>query len=73
MPPIYNMNIDRGRALCLSTRSTTARVAIIGPDIVDNQMGAVDPIGKEIRVDGEPYTVIGVGERKGKTLGPEPG
>ena len=27
------------------------------------------PLGKEIRVDGEHYTVIGVGERKGKTLG----
>jgi putative ABC transport system permease protein len=44
-------------------------VAIIGPDIMDNQMGGEDPLGKEIRVDGEHYTVIGVGERKGKTLG----
>ena len=32
-------------------------------------MGGEDPLGKEIRVDGEHYTVIGVGERKGKTLG----
>jgi putative ABC transport system permease protein len=46
-----------------------SKVAIIGPDIVDNQMGSIDPIGKEIRVDGTQYTVIGVGERKGKTLG----
>ena len=28
-----------------------------------------DPIGKEIRVDGIPYTIVGVGERQGKTLG----
>ena len=32
-------------------------------------MGSEDPLGKEIRVDGEHYIVIGVGERKGKTLG----
>ncbi len=32
-------------------------------------MNGEDPMGKEIRVDGEHYTVIGVGERKGKTLG----
>jgi putative ABC transport system permease protein len=32
-------------------------------------LGPGDPLGKEIRVDGEPYTVIGVGERQGKTLG----
>src|ERR1700683_2269048 len=69
MPPIYNMNIDRGRGFVPIDEQHNSRVAIIGPDIVDNQMGPVDPIGKEIRVDGGQYTVIGVGERKGKTLG----
>jgi putative ABC transport system permease protein len=28
-----------------------------------------DPIGQEIRVDGEVYTVVGVGERQGSTFG----
>src|ERR1700734_1333633 len=69
MPPIYNMNIDRGRGFVPIDEQHSSRVAIIGPDIVDNQMGSIDPIGKEIRVDGGQYTVIGVGERKGKTLG----
>jgi putative ABC transport system permease protein len=44
-------------------------VAIIGYDIIDNLMPGIDPLGKEIRVDGVPYTVVGVGERQGKTLG----
>ena len=69
MPPIYNINIDRGRGFVPSDEEHNSKVVIIGPDIVDNQMGAIDPIGKEIRVDGAQYTVIGVGERKGKTLG----
>ena len=69
MPPIYNMNIDRGRGFTPGEEEHSSKVALIGPDIVDNQMGGEDPIGKEIRVDGEQYTVIGVGERKGKTLG----
>src|SRR3984957_2346839 len=69
MPPIYNMNIDRGRGFVPIDEEHNSKVAIIGPDIVDNQMGSIDPIGKEIRVDGSQYTVIGVGERKGKTLG----
>jgi putative ABC transport system permease protein len=28
-----------------------------------------DPFGKEIRVDGVPYTIIGLGEKQGKSLG----
>jgi putative ABC transport system permease protein len=41
----------------------------VGPDIVDNLLGASDPIGKEIRVNGIAYTIVGVGDRQGKTLG----
>jgi putative ABC transport system permease protein len=41
----------------------------VGADIVDNVLGPGDPLGKEIRVDGSPYTVIGVAERQGKMLG----
>jgi putative ABC transport system permease protein len=69
MPPISNINLDRGRGFVPMDEEHNSRVAIIGPDIVDNQMTGIDPIGKEIRVDGSQYTVIGVGERKGKTLG----
>jgi putative ABC transport system permease protein len=69
MPPIYGMNIDRGRGFTPIDQQRHAHVAIIGYDIVDNQIGSEDPIGKQIRVDGEQYSVIGVGARKGKTLG----
>jgi putative ABC transport system permease protein len=69
MPPIYDINIERGRGYTPSEEQHRMHVAIIGPDIMDNQMAGEDPLGKEIRVDGEHYTVIGVGERKGKTLG----
>ena len=44
-------------------------VVVVGPDIVDNLMPGMDPINKEIRIDGWVYRVIGVGKRKGKTLG----
>ncbi|HMD76457.1 MAG TPA: ABC transporter permease [Terracidiphilus sp.] len=69
MPPISNLNIDEGRSFTEVEDEHSTRVAIIGYDVVDNVLGAGDPLGKEIRVDGTPYTVIGVGERQGKMLG----
>jgi putative ABC transport system permease protein len=46
-----------------------SRVAVIGNDILEKLMPGLDPIGREIRVDGEVYTVIGLGKKEGKTLG----
>ena len=69
MPPISNLNIDEGRSFTEVEDEHSAHVAIVGYDVVDNVLGAGDPLGKELRVDGASYTVIGVGERQGKTLG----
>lgn len=69
MPAISNLNIDEGRSFTESEDEHSTHVAIVGTDIVDNVLGAGDPLGKEIRVDGSPYTVIGVGESQGKMLG----
>jgi putative ABC transport system permease protein len=69
MPPMSNLNIELGRSFTEAEDQHGAHVAIVGYDVVDNVLGPGDPLGKEIRVDGEPYTIIGVGERQGKTLG----
>ncbi|HEX8813277.1 MAG TPA: ABC transporter permease, partial [Terracidiphilus sp.] len=69
MPAISNQNITEGRVFTQSEDEHAAHVAIVGSDIVDNMLGAGDPLGKEIRVDGSPYTVIGVGESQGKMFG----
>jgi putative ABC transport system permease protein len=42
---------------------------VVGTDIVEKLIPDTDPIGKEIRVDGWSYQIIGVGKKKGKTLG----
>ncbi len=69
MPALANLNIDLGRAFTEVEDQHSAHVAIVGSDIVDNLLGPGDPLGKEIRVAGAPYTIIGVGERQGKMLG----
>ena len=69
MPPISNLNIALGRSFTEVEDDHHSHVAIVGSDIQDNVLGTGDPLGKEIRVDGVPYTVIGVGEAQGKMFG----
>jgi putative ABC transport system permease protein len=69
MPQISNLNIEAGRSFTEVEDEHSTRVAIVGSDIVDNTLGPGDPLGKEIRVDGIPYTVIGVAEPQGKIMG----
>ena len=69
MLQMYNYNLAEGRSFTPTEEQHDARVVVVGYDIVDNVLGMGDPIGKEIRVDGDPYRVIGVVERQGKTLG----
>jgi putative ABC transport system permease protein len=69
MMGLNNIDIAMGRGFTPSDEEHGTHDAIVGYDIVDNILGQGDPIGKEIRVDGNPYTIVGVGERQGKTLG----
>jgi putative ABC transport system permease protein len=66
---LNNIDIALGRGFTPADEEHGTHDAIIGYDIVDNLMPDADPIGKELRVDGIPYTIVGVGDRQGKTLG----
>ncbi len=69
MPALSNLDIAVGRSFTEMEDTHSAHVAIVGSDIQDNVLGPGDPLGKEIRVDGEPFTVIGVGQSQGKMFG----
>ena len=69
MPEMQNLDIAEGRSFTQADEDHAAHVAIIGSDIEENLLKMEDPLGKEIRVDGVPYTIIGLGEKQGKTLG----
>jgi putative ABC transport system permease protein len=69
MLSLNNIDIALGRGFTSADDDHATKDVIVGYDIVDNLLGEGDPIGKEIRVDGIPYTIVGVGDRQGKTLG----
>ena len=69
MPQLQNLDITEGRGLTATDDQHAAHVAIIGTDVQDNLFPGTDPVGQELRVDGVPYTVVGVVEKQGSTFG----
>jgi putative ABC transport system permease protein len=69
MVSLDNLDVALGRGFTPADDTKATHNAIVGYDIVDNLLGDGDPIGKEIRVGGIPFTIVGVGDRQGKMLG----
>ena len=62
-------DIESGRNFTQSDIDYARPIAIIGADIVTALFEQVDPIGKTVRVEGRPYTIVGVTEAKGNVFG----
>ncbi len=69
MARIYDLDIVAGRGIGDADMNSAAPVVVVGNDILEQLMGGEDPIGKEVRVDGQIFQIIGVGKKEGKTLG----
>ena len=62
-------DLDQGRQLVPEDIEASRRVAVIGVDLVEALFGSVDPMGKQIDVDGHRLKVVGVAEKKGSVFG----
>jgi len=69
MGRIYDLDVVQGRSITEADMNNSTSVVVIGNDIKDQLFPGTDPIGKEIRVDGWTYQVIGIGKKEGTTLG----
>ena len=66
---VRNVTLARGRYITKEDVSSSARVAVLGPTIVENLMGDVNGniIGKTIKINNVPFQVIGVTTTTGST------
>ena len=69
MATILDTDLSAGRMLNDTDLNNRSPVVVVGNDIVEHLMPGMDPLGKEVLVDGWTYQVIGVAKKKGKTLG----
>ncbi|MBI3404324.1 MAG: ABC transporter permease [Acidobacteria bacterium] len=66
---ISDLEVQSGRFITEGDEARAAPVCVIGWDIVDNLFVGIDPIGRELRVDGDTYQIVGVAKKQGSALG----
>ncbi|MGD1866439.1 MAG: ABC transporter permease, partial [Phormidesmis sp.] len=64
-PTVSNITLNSGRYFTEEELSTAQAVAILGSTVKTDLFGGSDPIGANIRIQGERYAVLGVANEKG--------
>ena len=67
-PDVNKFNVDRGRFFSRLDLDRRAKVAVVGLSVID-ELKIPDPIGAEIYAGNTAFTIIGVMEKKGRSLG----
>lgn len=65
---LFSLVFEKGRYFSPAEYSRGANKIILGYTIADNLFGALDPIGRQIKMDGKKFEVIGVLEKSGDDL-----
>ncbi|HJR43827.1 MAG TPA: ABC transporter permease [Gemmatimonadaceae bacterium] len=66
---IKKLNVESGRLIAPQEFLVGTNVLVIGQDVKERFFPNVDPLGKELKVGGLPYRIIGVMEKQGSVFG----
>ena len=66
---VRNHNIQYGRSLVAADLDHRQKVALLGSEVAQELFGGENPLGSEVRINGNAFTVIGVLEEKGDGIG----
>ncbi len=65
---LFKVSIDQGRYFSPSEYHYGSQVCIIGAQVAEAIFGSLNPIGRQIKIDGRKLEVIGVFEKSGESL-----
>ncbi len=69
MLEVRDCGLSSGRNFTDQDIRNATKVCLLGQTVVENLFGNDDPVGKIIRIKKVPFTVVGVMEEKGQSLG----
>ncbi len=62
---IHNLELDQGRFLTEDEIAQKTKSIVIGADVAQKLFAGADAVGQSLRINREPYTVVGVLRRRG--------
>jgi len=66
---IREMKVDKGRIITAQEMALGSNVVVVGKEIAERYFPDLDPIGRQLKLAGLPYNVIGVAESQGSIFG----
>ena len=66
---IRSLKVENGTFITTSDMQKRSRVAVIGPTVASNLFDTENPVGKNIRINNQPFKVIGITASKGQSIG----
>lgn len=66
---LSNVEVAQGRFVSDFDEADRKNVCFIGSDVADGLFPQIDPLGKDIKIGADTYTVIGVAKKLGSVLG----
>jgi len=66
---VYDKVLSAGRFFTITDQERAADVTVLGHDVAETLFGVIDPIGKEVNIEGRTFTVIGVFEKQKTAFG----
>jgi putative ABC transport system permease protein len=64
VPDVYNINLTSGRYFNDLDEDRRANVTVLGHDTAEELFGNEDPTGKEVQIEGDMFTVVGVMDKR---------
>ncbi len=66
---IKRLDVTAGRLFTPGEISQGSSVVVIGPDLMKRLFPTVDALGRQLKIGGKFYTVVGIGESQGSAFG----
>lgn len=66
---VTNISLSEGRTISIVDIENANKVCIIGSDLATTLFSLSDPVGETVKINGDNYTVIGVLQEQGTSMG----